>query len=336
MSAPADTLSSWPMGNELYARTADLPEVLLSSASWHSTTAVRHFVDERRHELLQAAVSVGVAAELLMKAFIASEAPPLVADRGDSRSVLQAMGHKSLDPAQALHFRSVGGVELIKLFRQVFGSSSLPPAPADFKPFRVRNAASHMALVESGELRDAVTEYCRLSLEILPRVKISLDDFWGADTELVRELASEAKGRTLVIARAKVAAAQSRIREKLGGLSDVERVRFLAMLGSGIVHTSFGFSDLRSTQHEETVVCPGCKAKAVLVYEAAREGPVEWDEFEGEPYLEVTGYPIYFLCHTCELELVADELEVSDELTQVIPLEPDYEGGARYLASIDF
>lgn len=325
----------WPMGNGLYSATAELRDVLLSSASWHAGVALRQFVARGRHDLLQAAVSVGIATELLMKAYLAHEAPALVAEKGDRESVLLLVGHSSVSEEQAIRFKSIGGAELLKTFQRLSGVPAKLPNPVEFKPTRVRNAAAHMALVDSGLLKDAVTEFCEIAVKTIAKMGVPEAFFWGEDViETVAALVTEAEDQVLALARVKIGAARKRVGEKLAGIPDAEKERVLSLLASDIFHGWVGFGDPRSTQHEEVVDCPACGATAVLVYEAVRE-TFRFDSPELGPYFEVTGYPFILVCQACDLELEDDELGVSPELTDSIDLDPDFEAGDRYLESID-
>lgn len=323
------------MGNELYSATADLRDVLLSSASWHAGVALRQFVARGRHDLLQAAVSVGIAAELLMKAYLEHEAPALLAEKGDRESVLLLVGHSSVSKEQAMRFKSIGGAELLKYFRRLSSVPTTLPNPAEFKPMQVRNAAAHMALVDSDLLRDAVTEFCDIAVKTLAKMSVPESSFWGEDViDTVASLVTEAEDRTLALARVKIGAARKRVEAKLAGIPDAEKERVLSLLASDIFHSWVGFGDPRSTRHEEAVDCPACEATAVLVYEAVRE-TFRFESPELGPYFEVTGYPFVFVCQACGLELEEEELRVSPDLTASIELEPDFEAGASHLEALE-
>lgn len=326
----------WPLG-DVYASTSALDEVLLSSSSWHALTALRQFVEEDRNAQLQAAISVGVASELLLKAAVVRAAPPLLAAGKSWQSTLMTLGHTAATEASAMDFKTIGNDDLFAAYRAIYKGSQLP-AHARFKPFVVRNAAAHMAIVETGELREAVRVHCRLSLEVLSCLSVEPSDYWGAASlGDAQSLADEARDQVRALAAVKISQARARIERDLRQFSDGDRRAFLKSLSTEFLTAGggFAFADLLSTAHEEPFECPACTASGALIYEA-RRGSLKFDEVEAlDAYLEVTGYPVHFQCRACGLQLQDDELDVVPGMADLIFLGRDYEMGQRALEHLD-
>lgn len=328
--------SVWPLG-DVYASTTALDEVLLSSSSWHALTALRQFVANDRNEQLQAAISVGVASELLLKAAVAREAPPLLADRNNWQSTLMTLGHPTVDNANAVDFKTIGNADLFNVYKALYKRTRIP-SPAHFKPFVARNAAAHLAIVDTQDLHDAVSVHCRLSLEVLSYLSIDPEDYWGPGSlSDAARLAREDQNRVQALAAVKISQARERIKRDLKQFSESDQKAFLKSFSTEHLAAggSFSFADIRSSAYEVAFECPACAASGALIYEG-RRGALKFDEDEsGDGYLEVTGYPIYFECRACRLQLEGDELNAAPSMTDTLVLDRDYEMGARALGSLD-
>ena len=138
-----------------------------------------------RHELLLAAISCGLAVELLAKGLLAKFCPSLLAQNGHVNSTLLLTGNQmyATSPYPVDGLRSIGADDAVtraKLSSSTYGHMERPKKLRDqaalrqyllrtasvrptstettFLPFRVRNAAAHMGLVEQSQLHDAVIE----------------------------------------------------------------------------------------------------------------------------------------------------------------------------------
>jgi len=283
--------------------------VLAGAARWHSRTAVANFVSTEYTELLQAAMSVGTATELLAKTCLARIAPPLLVERGDRDSVLllQDLPDGTRGP---LAFRSVAAGEALKLVKHLV--PKLPLTPSDVKPLEARNAAAHMGLVDGTHLRSAVVQYCRLAAVMLDALELDAEPFWGTDlATTAAALVEQARTETAQIVQAKLAAARVRVATRTAGLDGMARAAVLAAL-SGV--------QLSSVDHDVPATCPACEQSGWLLCVVERS-PVEFDS-DG-PIVHLSAVPVEFECPVCDLRLEAEELEEIPSFPEFIQLDPD-------------
>jgi hypothetical protein len=278
------------------------------------------FVSEDRNELLQAAVSVGCAVELIAKAFVASVEHTLLADKGETDAILILADKGHLDKVSPTDLKSITATEgLLRAKRLhptlVFNVST----PSDQIVLKVRNAAAHMALVDRTELRRAVLVMCRVIEGLLTPLGLEREPFWGSFAlPVVDELLDQAIGEVRKLIVAKVAAARQRLRDMLEGLDANGRALVVASLTTR--------RTLGNGEHNEPQQCPACDEQGWLLcvvirndveYEADEDGHVG-------ALVPRTGYPYAFECPVCELEL--DEIELAElQLPMVIELAPDTE-----------
>ncbi len=313
MRSPKSTW--WPVGPRVVEHK-QLRRLLAETAQWHARQAIRLFVSDDRNELLQAAVSAGTAVELLAKTYLASVDSVLLADKGDRDTVLLLGGHGSLASADPLIMKTIGGVDALRLVKYLH--KELPWIQQDVICLRVRNAAIHMALVQSIELRAAVVQMSRLVESILAELGFDRELFWGSSHEVsaVDHLLDEAKSERARIVAAKKAAAQRHLRRLLAGLSAEGRRLVLAALS--------GRPSNVSIEHEEPQECPICGQQGWLVC------TVERGEFERQPeedggfsvWASRTAYPHVFVCPVCELNVEGEELWEFD-FPDSIDIEPE-------------
>lgn len=298
----------WPVG-QYAVDFEELPGTLARAARWHSRLAVAEFVSEDYFDLMRAAISVGTAAELLAKTYLARNAPALLADRGDRDSLLmlQDLPAGTHGP---LGFRSVTALEALKLVKHLV--PNLPLTPSDVNPLEARNAAAHMGFVDVHHLRDAVVQYCRLAAVMLDALELATEPFWGPDlAATAASLVEEAKTEAARMVAAKLAAARVRVAARVAGLDGQARAAVLAAL-SGV--------QLTSADHDEPSTCPACEQRGRLLCIVER-GPVEF-EVDGA-IVQRSAIPVEFECAVCELHLEGDELDEVASFPEYFQLDPD-------------
>ena len=288
---------------------------LLDSARFHARGAVTDFVSEDRNVLRQASVSVGVAVELLAKAFIATVEPALLADRGDRDSILAFSGKAHLAAGNLIQAKSISAADSMKVTRHLL--PSLPGAQtSDYFLLSVRNAATHMALIDLPSLRRAVEIMCRIVEGLLAALEVSRSDFWGASRlTVVDEILDAAADELHRVVAAKLGAARQTLSRLTRGLDGHARAIVVASLSGRIA----GGAD-----HDERQSCPVCDQQGWLNCYIER-GEVEYDGSVGEcgvVYVTRTAHPFAFGCPVCQLELEGDELEEFD-FPRTFDLEPD-------------
>lgn len=262
--------------------------------------------------MLQAAMSVGTASELLLKTLVHHTAPSLLADRGDRDSLLLLAGATS-PPVDPLRFRSISAIEAHRLVKHLH-----PALPVDVRQPETlvsRNAAAHLGIVEPAQLRRAVAQHTILVQGVLPLLDLDEAPFWGVNLmPSVTAIIDDARSETARIVASKLVSARSAIRTKLLGLPEVAQLAYLAAL-SGTQRTY--------TDHEEAQQCPACDQQGWLLCTLER-GPIE-REFGalGAAWRERTAYPFAFECNVCDLQLEDEELYEVPSFPVEIALEPE-------------
>jgi hypothetical protein len=305
----------WPVGPRV-VKHDQLKRVIAQSARWHARQAIRLFVSDDLNEMLQAAISAGTAVELLAKAYLASIDGVLLADKGDRDTMLLLGGHGGLAPADPLLMRTVGGIEALRLAKHLH--RDLPWLQQDIVALRVRNAAIHMAMVRSDELRAAVVQMSRIGESLLAQLGLDRERFWGShEVSVVEYLLDEARTERARIVAAKKAAAQRHLDELLVGLTDSDRRVVLTVLSGRPPNVSI--------EHDEPQECPVCGQKGWLVC-TVESGTTRQEADEDGGVSEMTArtaYPHIFTCPVCELEIEGEELWEFD-FPDSIDIEPEY------------
>jgi hypothetical protein len=290
----------WPVGSRV-VEYKELKRLLAQSSQWHARQAIRLFVSDDLNELSQAAISAGTAVELIVKTYLASVDNMFLADKGDRDTVLLLGGHGSLAPADPLLMKTIGGIDALRLAKHLH--RELPWLHQDAISLRVRNAAIHMALVRSDELRAAVVQMSRLVECILTQLGLDRERFWGSyELSVVDYLLDEAKTERARTVAAKRAVAQRHLDGLLRGLGGESRKVVLAALS--------GRPSNVSIDHEEPQECPVCRQQGWLICSVER-GEVRHEPEDNEGFsvsTARTAYPHEFVCPVCQLDIVDQEL----------------------------
>lgn len=290
----------WPVGEHV-VEYKELKRLLARSSQWHARQTIRFFTSTELDELLQAAVSAGTAVELLAKAYLASINCALLADRGHRDTVLLLGGHGAMTTVRPLHMKTIGAVEALDLVKYLH--KDFPWLSRDQVSLHVRNAAIHMALVQSDELRAAVVQMTRIIESLLALLALERESFWGPDeVSVVDYLMDEAQTEIARIVAAKKAAAQRRLDDLLSGLRDESRQIILAALSSK--------GPSVYTDHEEPYPCPVCDQRGWLSCTVERGTGRHMPAGEGTDVVLASrsAYPVTFDCPVCELSLEDEEL----------------------------
>jgi len=278
-----------------------IKRLLAQSAQWHAQRAIQLFVSDDLNEQLEAAISAGTAVELFAKTYLASIDPALLADKGDRDTVLILGGRGALATADPLLMKTIGAFDALRLAKYLY--KDLPWLQQDAVSLRVRNAAVHMALVRSDELRFAVVQMCRLIESLMAPLELDREHFWGSHAASVADyLLDEAKTERARIVAAKKAAAQRYLSRLLLGLDDEIRRVMLAALSGRPPNTSIDY--------QEAQECPVCGQQGWLICSVER-GDVR-QEAEGDggfsAWADQIAYPYIFECPVCQLNVEGSEL----------------------------
>lgn len=290
----------WPVGENV-VKHSQLRRLLAQSAQWHARRAINLFVSDHLNELLEAAISAGTAVELLAKTYLAGIDPALLADKGDRDTILVLGGNGALGRTDPLSMKTIGAFEALRIVKYLY--RELPWVQHDTVSLRVRNAAIHMALVRSDELRSAVVEMSRLIECLIVPLDLDRADFWGSHaTSVVGYLLDEAKTERARIVAAKIAAAQRHLATLLEGLNAESRRVLLAALSGRAPNVGI--------EYDVPQECPVCAQKAWLVCTVEHGEPYEQAETDGgnSIWVDRIAYPVVFECPVCQLKLEDGEL----------------------------
>jgi hypothetical protein len=300
----------WPAGHNVVPN-GSLRQLLARSGRWHARTAVTKYGSEDLDDLLEAAVSTGSALELMTKAFLASITPSLLADGNHRDSVLMLAGKGTHGGDDALKLRSLQAQTALTIAKHFS-----PPLPIhDLKDpvaLRVRNAATHMALVDVVQLRQGVVQMATLVEALLIELELDHDLFWGDAADSVTVVIDEAKSELDLRVHAKRVAAQQRLAQLMIGFAPDTANPVLAVLSGRAVEEG---------EHNEAQTCPVCGQQGWLICSVER-GPVEYDYDEdgdqNHVWVSRTGYPYAFECPVCQLKLQDVELSEFDFPSEIV------------------
>lgn len=307
------TGTSWPQGTRRYPY-GDLPRILNRSASHHGRLAVRLHVGADPDDLLQAAASAGTCVELLAKATLTQVTYSFLADKGDRDSILILSGHSTLADRPVTDVRTIPASAALAACKHLH--KKLPWNPNDNWALDARNAALHMALVDTRQLRRAVVQMAQIASFLCAEMEWPTENFWGPAATHVVDLLDEAKTELERMVSAKVAAAKAQLEQLVGPLDASTRALVLASLSGRPTYSS---------DYDQRHECPICSQVGWL-YCAVERGPVEFDmdEDDAHPFVLQTAYPLGFACPVCELHVEGEELACF-EFPSEIELEPDWE-----------
>lgn len=311
---------------------AALAESLLQKSKQYAKRALgaKHTGDVESYQLYAA-----LAFELLAKASLASIHPSLVVKTDNTNSLLEVNGIST-----GTVIRTIDANEAYARLRHtVTGYTSLD-MDASRKLADRRNAELH-----SGEPAFASFppnlwegEFWHAAELVLGSMKLSLDDWLGADAKAPKEqLSALRKARAsaveLRIARARVGFAEFKPdgKKKRTKKSIQQIVDSSKHLDPAKYRHLFKYL----TEREWLAECPACGAHGVVGGDKVFEESAD-DQSEAEPgfeYIEIGYYPLEFHCPTCGLELVGPEEVVlggisedgySTLVEREIQFEPDY------------
>lgn len=283
---------------------------LLRAGRAAARNAILSYAHEDEQHVRQAAIDCGSAGEYLLKSILAEKDLTLLAAAGDPKSMVALSSAKESPRADFDQVITVNTRQLIELFRAIDGNLKIE---ADYLKIQtVRNAAIHLAHVDSRKLREAVMSLVNLVDKALTTFQKDADAFWGvALAEHVEKFRSDAHSEVDRKLSAKLTAARSRhhaVISSYGKQSAADRFA----IAEKVVSNEVGETDSSVVTSE---VCPACGYLGVESFYKYRETS-ETPTVLPNPYdpSEVaywgTVYPVAqdFRCGVCELHLDDAEL----------------------------
>ncbi|MFE4449118.1 hypothetical protein [Streptomyces sp. NPDC056796] len=245
----------------------------------------------------------GVAAEHLLKAYLAGLHPALIVEGKDFNSLLHATGHGAHASAPRSQTRTIG---LVEAYVRVAGilKGSMPVSRQELLPLaEARNGVAHAALHDSAQVNAVFTTCLRMADRILPEL-LPLGDYWGRYQGLHDKLLDARVVEARVQLEGRLARARQIFSERYAHFGEEDRGLVLAAVANV---SSPGY-----IEHDEPADCPACSSRGWLGGETFVSGKAD----------TVLMSPVVFDCPACDLHLDVEELGM---LKEPFPEEVDLE-----------
>ncbi|MFF5147544.1 hypothetical protein ACFY6U_48885 [Streptomyces sp. NPDC013157] len=246
----------------------------------------------------------GIAAEHLLKAFLAGLHPALIVEARDFDSLLHPTGHGAHASAPASRAKTIGLVEAHARVHKIL-RNQIPINKQALEPVvNARNGVAHSGVHDVAEVQTVFTTCLRLIDPLLAELKIAPDDYWGSYVPLHDRLILERVQAARIRLEGKLAKARAIFEQRYGHLASKEREIVLATI------TQYS---PRYMEHDVETTCPACGSQGWLM---------------GDTHIEETNSPVVvftpyvFACSACDLDVeneefwqlgdLGDEVELSD------------------------
>ncbi|MEV5159566.1 hypothetical protein [Streptomyces sp. NPDC053728] len=236
----------------------------------------------------------GVAAEHLLKAYLADLHPALIVEGKDFSSLLHATGHGAHASGPRSQTKTIG---LVEAYVRVAGilKGSMPVSRQELLPLaEARNGVAHAAFHDAAQVNAVFTTCLRMADSLLPGLP-PLGDFWGQYQALHDKLLDIRVVEARVQLEGKLARARHVFSERYGHFSQEDRSLVLAAIANV---SSPGYID-----HDEPATCPACSS----------HGWLGGETFVSEAADTVLMTPLVFDCPACDLHLEVEELGMLKE-----------------------
>lgn len=300
-----------------------LPKRLWEASAASARYAVSNYADTDDQVLIRAALSLGHAAEQLIMACLASVDTALLAD-GKVPSARFALSKGNTSGVLSIHtLRTSTWGEGYTVLRQVDPKLS---EPTDIRfIMETRNAAAHIALVDSADLAESVVKLAHtvgLLHAMLPG--FVEDDYWGpTHLAVVTGLRDARADKVKLELDAKLLAATEYFGTLFPAMSQADRETVLiTMEARKPTRTVSG----RDGDVWERHPCPACARSGYLHYAVEHQDDhEEIPEYDSEGHVEgvyvevsVEWIPLAFECPVCNLDLNEDEVVLVDGIDAFI------------------
>jgi hypothetical protein len=250
----------------------------------------------------------GVAAEHLLKAYLAQLHPALIVDGRHFDSLLHATGLAS-HAAPLTKVKTIGlGEAHERAHRLLRGKITIDKKALE--PLAdARNGVAHSAIHDSTQAEAVFTICLRLIDPVLEELKVEPAAYWGPYLVLHDKLIDEQVKAERVLIESKLVRARAVFQQRFGHLSSKEQEIVLAAITSQ--------SPRVTMEQEFEKPCPACGSQGWVV------GDTSWGEVDEHPVWVVT--PHIFTCNACDLEVVGEQLSHLGDLAEEFELDPaDY------------
>ncbi len=295
---------------------------LYSAGKIAAKDAVLHFLSEDYERKLSAALSCGLATEYLLKSAIARKDLLLISSQDlDSRIAFSGanLGNKLLSS----QVRTAQWRDLVKITERLYPKIEFSAHLE--KVFQVRNAAAHLALVDSSELSEAILELITFVSSILAETGEFEEIYWGTEVfEHVQHIKANAHDVIVNSISAKKTIASACLNAKRADFDKDTWEKFALGLEENLSREVS--DDKYSFAQSET--CPLCGYSGLTsfhIYDGEKPELKFADDqnFHRFPYLLRLLYPIAdeFKCSVCQLKLTYDEMALLGMKVEAEPIE---------------
>ncbi|MER5677413.1 hypothetical protein ACFWZZ_00410 [[Kitasatospora] papulosa] len=236
----------------------------------------------------------GVAAEHLLKAYLAHLHPALIVEGKDFSSLLHATGHGVHAGGPRSQTKTIG---LVEAYVRVSGilKGAMPVSRQELLPLaEARNGVAHAAFHDAKQVNAVFTTCLRMADSLLPKLP-PLGDFWGQYQGLHDKLVDIRVEEARVQLEGKLARARQVFAERYGHFSAQDRSLVLAAIANV---ASPGY-----IEHDEPATCPACSSQGWLGGETHISDATD----------TVVMVPFVFDCPACDLHLEVEELVMLKE-----------------------
>ncbi|WP_143264159.1 hypothetical protein [Amycolatopsis kentuckyensis] len=287
----------------------DATRLQVSSQRWMTTgleafSAGEEFFDFAVHHH-------GVALEHLLKAYLASLHPALIAEAKDFDSMLHATGHSGRATRPSTRSKTIGLAEAFSRVRKLL-PRQITVTDQEFEPvLAARNGVAHAGHHDPAESRQVLTTCMRIADPLLLEVGLSSDEYWGDYGDLHRQLIDQHVNELAITTAAKIAHARAAYQRRINGLMMQQRIQLVAGLSAVSMH---------ATDCDKQVDCPAYEGKGWL------HGVVhtEFEAMKRKGYTGVytKGFETLFArsydCSLCGLMLEGEEIRQVGLPTEVL------------------
>jgi hypothetical protein len=316
----------WPAGTQ-HVAFDKLPDLLLNASSQHARVVHELYPGEDGWDAQRLAISIGTAAELLLKHALALMSFHLLPDKYAVETALTLEGKGSV----AAHLPQLTTVAGLVAFDRANAQCSLQLNKKDVELiFQVRNSAIHLGVASARANQAAFKQMVLLTDKVfihLGTEQSARVEYWGGEAaeRFVRAIVDEAMSE-----------AKARYEQLLGRARDDYHKLAQSLVDAGRAEVIKQFAEVPPTinsaaEEASPHQCPACQNMGWVVYEVHRSHPmVEYSddgEYGYEPagaaYVERVGFADRFECGVCRLKLDRRDYLVEAAVPLELELEPD-------------
>lgn len=291
-----------------------LEQLKVSSQKWMAAALTAFSQGPESYDF--AVHHAGIAAEHLLKAYLASLHPALIVEAKDFDSLLHATGHGGHASAPMSRAKTIGLVEAHVRVRKILGNQ-IPIDQRALTPVaNARNGVAHSGTHDVAEVQTVFTTCLRLVDPLLTELKIDPETYWGSYKSLHDRLIEERVKAARIQLESKLVKARTVFEQRYGHLVPKERAIVLATITR---------QPPRYMEHDVERPCPACGSTGWLM------GDTHVEESEDERIVVFDAY--MFACSACGLDVENEEFwELGDLSSEIILIDDsDWEPDPRFL-----